>query len=97
MIPAHKTYKSYYGYYYRLRCKYGIKGHEYRHQWAQDRFLEASGGIPAPYAGGPRYMGLKPEEKNRWDKAAKIVNWELGHGMGRDDITATYIGFRKSD
>ncbi|MCY3767811.1 MAG: integrase domain-containing protein [Gammaproteobacteria bacterium] len=97
MIPSHRTYKNYYARYNKLRRKYGIKGHEYRHQWAQERFLEASGGILAPHAGGPRYADLTPEEKARWDKAAKVVNWELGHGMGRDDITATYIGSRKSD
>ncbi len=96
MIPSHKTYKSYYARYNYLRRKHGIKGHEYRHQWAQDLFLITSGGIPAPHAGGPRYVDLTPEEKTRWDKAAKVVNWELGHGRGRDDITATYIGLRKS-
>lgn len=57
----------------------------------QNLFFDISG-IAAPHAGGPCYADLTAEERDRWDQAAKIVNQELGHGEGRADITATYIG-----
>ncbi len=93
MIPARSTFKSYYVRYNETRAAAGLHGHEYRHQWAQDRFLQASG-IKAPHADGPIYSELSFTDKQRWDKAAKVVNSELGHGEGREDITATYIGAR---
>jgi site-specific recombinase XerD len=71
----------------------GIKGHSFRHQWAQDRFKELSG-LDCPIANGPKYSELDQEQKNKWDAAAGIVNQELGHGKDRLDTTATYIGIR---
>ena len=72
----------------------GIKGHSFRHQWAQDRFKQLSG-IDCPIAEGPKYSELDQEQKNKWDVAAGIVNQELGHGEHRLDTTATYIGVRE--
>jgi hypothetical protein len=72
--------------------KLGIKGHGFRHHWAQTKFTEVSGGIKPRLAGGPAYSSLSKAERARWDKAARRVNEELGHGKGRKDITATYIG-----
>jgi len=92
MIPAHRTFKSFYRDYNETRQEHGIPGHELRHQWAQELFYTVSGGIAAPHAGGPRYADLTEEERERWDRAARTVNRELGHGEGRADITATYIG-----
>ena len=71
----------------------GIKGHSFRHQWAQDRFKELSG-LDCPIANGPKYSELSQEQKSKWDVAAGIVNQELGHGKDRLDTTATYIGIR---
>lgn len=91
MIPNHRTYKSYYRDYNELRESKGLKGHEYRHQWAQNRFHEISG-IKAPHAGGTSYNELNKQDQARYRYAARIVNQELGHGAGRNDTTATYIG-----
>lgn len=94
MIPNHRTYKSFYRDYNELRAEVGIPGHALRHQWAQERFKQASGGIDSPHAGGPKYSELNTQDQARWDLGAKTVNRELGHGDGRQDITATYIGAR---
>jgi len=72
----------------------GIQGHRFRHQWAQDKFTQISGGIKPPLADGPRYSSLNAKGRARWEKAAKRVNEELGHGRGRKDVTDTYIGAR---
>ena len=93
MIPGHRTFKSYYRDYNEIRFEAGLKGHEYRHQWAQNRFYQLSG-IKPTHAEGPAYSALPEADKQRWDNAAAIVNKELGHGEGRQDITATYIGQR---
>lgn len=94
MIPKHQTFKAYYRDYNEARFALGIAGHGLRHKWAQNRFEELSGGIKCPLAGGPSYQSLSQAEKTRWDNAASQVNQELGHGQGRQDITATYIGAR---
>ncbi len=92
MIPHDKKFKGYYRTYNRIKAELDIKGHEYRHAWAQSRFEQVSGGIKSPHAGGAKYSELNPEEKQRWDMAAGVVNQELGHGKDRQDITSTYIG-----
>ncbi|VAW49107.1 hypothetical protein MNBD_GAMMA03-229, partial [hydrothermal vent metagenome] len=92
MIPHDKKFKGYYRTYNRIKAELDIKGHEYRHAWAQKRFEEVSGGIKSPHAGGAKYSELNSEEKQRWDMAAGVVNQELGHGKDRQDITSTYIG-----
>jgi hypothetical protein len=94
MIPSAMRFKTYYAQYNTTRHAAGVAGHEYRHHWAQQRFVQVSGGIAAPHAGGQAYSGLNDEAKTRWDRAAAVVNQELGHGEGREDITATYIGAR---
>jgi hypothetical protein len=94
MIPPDMRFKTYYAQYNATRHAAGVAGHEYRHYWAQQRFVQVSGGIAAPHAGGPAFASLSDQEKQRWDKAAARVNQELGHGEGREDITATYIGNR---
>ena len=93
MIPGHRTFKSYYRDYNETREKAGVPGHELRHQWAQDRF-ESIAGFKPPHAGGPDYNSLSKGDQSKWDKAAAVVNSELGHGSGRQDITAVYIGSR---
>ena len=94
MIPNHRTFKSYYRDYNEAREKVGIPGHALRHQWAQDRFKQISG-LDSPHAGGKAYSELSKDDQAKWDRAAEIVNSELGHGRGRHDITATYIGKRE--
>lgn len=94
MIPKNQTFKAYYRDYNEARFDLGIAGHGLRHKWAQNRFEQLSGGIKCPLAGGTKYASLTPAEKTAWDKAASQVNQELGHGEGRQDITATYIGTR---
>jgi len=74
-------------------CKGGRPRDGLRHAFAQRRF-EQEAGMPAPHAGGPAYSSLDAAGRERWDRAAAIVNRELGHGHGRQDITATYIGRR---
>ena len=93
MIPAHRTFKSYYRDYYEIKDLADVAGHGLRHQWAQDRF-EQIAGIKAPHAGGKPYSELNAIEQSKYDRANKIVNEELGHGAKREDITATYIGAR---
>jgi len=93
MIPRGMKYMSYKKAVQAVSTQLGIKGHGFRHQWAQQRFEQISG-LRAPIAGGPRYTDLSPDDQARWDKAARLVNSELGHGKGREDITATYIGAR---
>lgn len=93
MVPCHRRFKSYYRDYNEVRAEAGIPGHGLRHQWAQDRFKSISG-INAPHAGGPAYAELSKDDQAKWDRAAAIVNSELGHGRGRQDITAKYIGAR---
>lgn len=92
MIPKNKTFKSYYRAYNQARFNQEIAGHGLRHQWAQNRFEQVSGGIKAPHAGGPKYSQLSDKDKKLWDAAATKVNQELGHGAHRQDITSTYIG-----
>lgn len=94
MIPKEQSFKAYYRDYNERRHALDIAGHGLRHQWAQNRFEQLSGGIKCPLAGGDDYANLSPEDKAIWDKAAAQVNQELGHGQGRQDITATYIGSR---
>ena len=92
MIPSHLKYKTYKNEVQAKSTKLGIKGHAFRHHWAQKRFEQVSKGLKAPMVGGTPYTSLSEEQKQRWDNAAKVVNSELGHGHGREDITATYIG-----
>ena len=94
MIPGDQKFRTYYAEYNGIRHAAEVAGHEYRHHWAQQRFAQVSGGIDAPHAGGPAYASLTEDERQRWDLAARVVNQELGHGEGREDITATYIGAR---
>ena len=93
MIPSHRTFDSYYREYNVARHAAGLPGHELRHAWAQERF-EQIAGFPPPLAGGPKYSELGRDDQLRWEEAAGMVNRELGHGEGRQDITATYIGTR---
>lgn len=92
MIPKTQTYMTYKKLVQARSTELGIKGHQFRHRWAQIRFTEVSQGIKPPLAGGPTYSSLNQREQALWDKAARRVNEELGHGKGREDITATYIG-----
>jgi site-specific recombinase XerC len=92
MIPKEQSFKAYYRDYNEARYDVGIAGHGLRHQWAQSRFKELSGGIDCPLAGGAEYASLNQSDKLKWDKAASQVNQELGHGKDRQDITSTYIG-----
>ena len=93
MIPANSTYHGYRTHLQFVSNQIGIRGHGLRHSWAQ-RLFERESGIKPPLAGGPNYKDLEKDQKQAWDRAAKIVNKELGHGEGRQDITATYIGAR---
>ena len=93
MIPKDVKFVTYYRRYNRFRNALDIAGHGLRHGYAQ-RIFEQVAGFPAPLAGGPAYSGLDAEARERWDRAAAIVNQELGHGRGRQDITAAYIGRR---
>lgn len=94
MIPSQQTYKTYKKIVQAKSTELGVRGHGLRHQWAQDRFTQVSQGIQPPLAGGPAYSSLNERDQALWDKAARRVNEELGHGKGREDITATYIGAR---
>lgn len=93
MIPAHRTFDSYYREYNVARHAAGLPGHELRHAWAQERF-EQLAGFPPPLAGGPKFSELAIPGQHKWEEAAGIVNRELGHGEGRQDITSTYIGVK---
>ena len=93
MIPHDMKFSTYRNYVQAHSKDIGVKGHGFRHQWAQDRFQQLSG-MDCPIAGGAQYSKLNEDEKRRWDLAAAIVNQELGHGKDRLDITATYIGQR---
>ncbi len=92
MIPKGVKYETYKNEVQAKSTEIGIKGHGFRHQWAQNKFEEMSGGIKSPHAGGPAYETLSDEERRHWEKAAAVVNQELGHGAGREDITGNYIG-----
>ncbi|MFK7846077.1 MAG: integrase domain-containing protein [Rhodothermales bacterium] len=94
MIPHDMKFSTYRNYVQAHSNDIGVKGHGFRHQWAQDRFHQLSG-MDCPIAGGERYSSLNQDEKNRWDRAAGVVNQELGHGKDRLDTTATYIGSRE--
>lgn len=94
MIPKGQKYHTYRKAVQAHSTKLDIKGHGFRHHWAQTKFTEVSGGIKPPLAGGPAYSSLSKAEQGRWCKAARRVNEELGHGKGRQDITAAYIGSR---
>ena len=91
MIPAHLSFGRYYRVYNAERHAAGLPGHQLRHAWAQERF-EQIAGFPPPLAGGPKFSELARDGQLRWNEAARTVNHELGHGEGRQDITATYIG-----
>ena len=92
MIPKARSYKGYYKAYNEARFKADIAGHGLRHQWAQDRFKQVSGGIESPYSGDTKYKELSATDQARFDRAAAMVNVELGHGANRQDITSAYIG-----
>ena len=91
MIPGGQSFKAYYRDYNEAREIVAIAGHGLRHQWAQDRFREISG-LEPPIANGKPYDDLSDRDRVLFDKASAIVNQELGHGVNRLDITATYIG-----
>lgn len=93
MIPHEMKFSTYRNYVQEKSNDIGIKGHSFRHQWAQDRFKQLSG-LDCPIAEGPQYSSLDQEQKKRWDYAASIVIPELGHGKNRLDTLATYIGSR---
>jgi len=95
MIPKYQKYLTFKKEVQAVSAAIGIKGHSFRHYWAQQKFIQVSGGIKPPLAGGPKYSSLNNKERARWDKAARRVNEELGHGKGRKDITATYIGTKQ--
>jgi len=44
--------------------------------------------------GNSTFYKWRAKDRARWDKAARRVNEELGHGKGRKDTTALYIGAR---
>ena len=94
MIPDDKCLDAGLSAYSGIQRRYGIPGHGLRHHWAQERFRTVAG-FPCPFAGGPKYSELSPKDQEKWDKAAGLVNRELGHGAKRDDITAIYIGERQ--
>jgi len=90
MIPANLKYNTYRHRVQTAAREMGIKGHGYRHAWAQQRFEKLSGGIKSPLSGGPQYKTLTLADQAKWNYAASAINQELGHGEGR----ATYIGGR---
>lgn len=92
MIPKTQKYRTYKNNVQAVSTSIGIKGHRFRHYWAQAKFTQVSGGIKPPLAGGPAYLSLSQSDRSSWNKAARRVNEELGHGNGRRDITAIYIG-----
>lgn len=94
LIPKGQKFRTYRNQVQTKSTSLGINGHGLRHHWAQAKFFELSRGIKAPLAGGPSYSSLNAEQCARWDKAARRVNEELGHGKGRKDTTATYIGVK---
>jgi len=94
MIPKGQKFKTFQKAVQASSTSIGIQGHKFRHNWAQKKFIQVSGGIKPPLAGGPSYSNLNVEQRALWDKAARRVNEELGHGKRRQDITATYIGVR---
>ena len=70
--------------------KVGIKNvHGYRHQYAQDRYLELTG-RHCPKAGGLTSYQLTKEQKQQDYNARMIISNELGHG--REEITVQYLG-----
>lgn len=93
MIPNEKKFSSYRNEVQENSKQIGIKGHGLRHHWAHQRFQQLSG-LVCPIAGGIPYKDLSSGEQDKWDYAAGVVNQELGHGEGRLDTTATYIGTR---
>ncbi len=93
MIPHNTQFNTYRNYVQANSNEIDIKGHSFRHQWAQDRFKQLSG-MDCPNAGGSQYKDLSQEQREKWDAAAGTVNQELGHGKDRLDTTATYIGGR---
>ena len=63
--------------------------HGYRHQYAQDRYLELTR-MKCPKAGGFTSYQLTKEQKGLDYQARMIISEELGHS--REEITVQYLG-----
>jgi len=91
LIPAHQSYRQYLSHRKHLLAGAQIPGtHGLRHHYAQQRYIQLTGGMLPPRLGGRMHSKLNDKEKVLDIQARLIVSSELGHS--RIDITRTYLG-----
>lgn len=100
MVPKNSDYFPFRTECYALAKMAGIKFHDERHHYANERYTEETGAPTPVHAGWGRreriirlaeYLGVSTEEARGVDKAARLkIAKELGHE--REQITNAYIG-----
>jgi len=91
LIESGKTYVQQMRVYNKEVRKAGLSNpHGLRHQYAQGRYMELTGGMKPPVCGGTKRMDMT-EDQRKLDIAARLlVSKELGHN--RLEITNVYLG-----
>ena len=90
LIPAERSYvEQLRRFEYQCAAAGVHRIHGHRHQYAQTRDRELTGGA-APAAGGPRSRDLTPSQRELDREARLTISEELGHE--REQITAVYLG-----
>ena len=67
-----------------------LHAHALRHNYAQSRYSQLTGGLTAPAAGGLSYKNMDGAQKSLYNNACSIIALELGHS--RPEIANTYLG-----
>jgi integrase len=90
LIPAEMTYKQQRNRYYYQTRKVGLTNpHGLRHGYAQSRYEEMTGFVPASL-GGLRWHQMTPYQKQKDRDARQVISNELGHN--RISVTNVYLG-----
>ena len=92
LIPT-KTYEEARNRFRNATYRVGLASHDFRHAYAQRRYLELTG-RPAPMAGGPSVLDACPagsEARRIDDEARATIARELGHD--RTEVSRDYLGW----
>lgn len=91
LIPQHKTYAQFVNSYYRQLRAAGIRNpHGLRHYYAQQRYMELTGGMKPPALGGLKRNQMTQTQRLLDVEARLQVSQELGHN--RLEVTNVYLG-----
>jgi len=91
LIPQDKTYIQHKKHFYYQTGKVGLNNmHGLRHHYAQQRYIQLSGGMRPPALGGKVARDMTPDERHVDLAARRRLSAELGHG--RLEVTNVYLG-----